>query len=75
MFKGFRIGSVAGIPIKLDVTLLLILPVMAYLIASGMPEAADALNVSLDAGLDVGVLTEGVLPWIIGFAAATGLFV
>jgi Zn-dependent protease/CBS domain-containing protein len=75
MFKGFRIGSIAGIPIKLDVTLLLILPVMAYLIASGMPEAADALNVTLDAGLDVDVLTEGMLPWIIGFAAAIGLFV
>ena len=33
MFRSFRIGSLLGIPIKLDVTFLLILPVFAWLIA------------------------------------------
>jgi Zn-dependent protease/CBS domain-containing protein len=75
MFKGFRIGSVAGIPIKLDITLLLILPVLVYLIGNGMSEAAVGFNDTLGMGLDVGVLTAGPTPWVIGLAAAIGLFV
>ena len=75
MFKGFRVGSIAGIPIKLDITLLLILPVLAYLIAGGMSEVTVALNQGFGADLDVDVLTEGPMPWILGFAAAIGLFV
>ncbi|MFQ3283519.1 MAG: Zn-dependent protease/CBS domain-containing protein [Natronomonas sp.] len=75
MFRGFRVGSVAGIPIKLDVTFLLILPVLAYLIGSGMADAVTALNAVLGAGLDAEALTAGATPWAIGFASATGLFV
>ena len=75
MFKGFRVGSIAGIPIRLDVTLLLILPVLAYLIGNAMAEVVDALNAGLEAGLDAAVLTEGLVPWGLGLAAAIGLFV
>ncbi len=75
MFRAFRIGSIAGIPIKLDITFLLILPVLAYLIGNGMGEAAAALNQGLDAGLDVGTLTAGMTPWALGTVAAVGLFV
>jgi Zn-dependent protease/CBS domain-containing protein len=74
MFKAYRVGSVAGIPIRIDVTLLLILPVLVYLIGSGMGEAAAALNSGLGAGLDVGALTAGSTPWLIGAASAVGLF-
>jgi Zn-dependent protease/predicted transcriptional regulator len=75
MLSSFRVGSIAGIPIKLDITLLLILPVVAYLIASGMGEIAVALNQVFGAGLGVDTLTVGALPWILGFAAGIGLFV
>ena len=75
MFKAFRVGSVAGIPIKIDVTLLLILPLLVYLIGSGMGEAAAAFNQGFDAGLDLDALTAGVTPWLIGAASAIGLFV
>ena len=75
MFRGFRVGSIAGIPIKLDVTLLLILPVFAYLIGNGMADAAGALNAAFDAGFDVERLTRGVTPWLLGLVAAVGLFV
>ena len=75
MFKGFRVGSIAGIPIKLDITLLLILPVLAYIIANGMGEVTVALNQGFGSDLDVDVLTEGLMPWVLGFAAAVGLFV
>ena len=75
MFRAFRVGSIAGIPIKLDVTFLLILPVLAYLIGNGMGEAAAALNRGFDAGLDVAALTAGLTPWALGTVAAVGLFV
>ncbi|MFO7926938.1 MAG: M50 family metallopeptidase [Halobacteriota archaeon] len=75
MFKGFRVGSIAGIPIKLDITLLLILPVLAYLIGNGMGEVVNALNVGLDAGIDAAALSQGMVPWGLGLASAIGLFV
>ncbi len=75
MFRAFRVGSIAGIPIKLDVTFLLILPVLAFLIGNGMGEAVAALNRGLDAGLDVAALTAGLTPWVLGTIAAVGLFV
>ncbi len=75
MFKGYRVGSIAGIPIKLDVTLLLILPVFAYLIGNGMADAAGALNAAFGAGFDVERLSRGVTPWLLGSVAAVGLFV
>lgn len=73
--QGFRVGSIAEIPIKLDVTLLLILPVLAYLIGNGMSEVVNALNAGLDAGIDAAALSQGLVPWGLGLAAAIGLFV
>ncbi|MFT4883116.1 MAG: Zn-dependent protease/CBS domain-containing protein [Natronomonas sp.] len=74
MFKAFRVGSVRGIPIKLDVTLLLILPAIAYLIGSQMSMVVTALNEGLGARLAADALTGGLLPWALGFAAGIGLF-
>lgn len=75
MFKAFRVGSIAGIPIKLDVTFLLILPVLAYLIGSGTGDVVLALNGVFDAGIDAAALTGGFTPWLLGATAAIGLFV
>ncbi len=75
MMKSFRIGSLFGIPLKLDLTFLLVLPLFAYLIGAQIEPVADILNEFLGAGIDVGYVTGGVLPWILGFAAAIGLFV
>jgi Zn-dependent protease/CBS domain-containing protein len=75
MFRAFRVGSVATIPIKIDITLLLILPILVYLIGSGMGDAALAFNQGFDAGLDVDALTAGATPWVIGSFSAVGLFV
>ncbi|WP_265112508.1 site-2 protease family protein [Halosolutus halophilus] len=73
--KSFRIGSLFGIPIKLDLTFLLVLPLFAYLIGAQIQEVADLLNEFLGAGIDVGTITAGSMPWLLGFAAAIGLFV
>ncbi|SDR26310.1 CBS domain-containing protein [Natronobacterium texcoconense] len=76
MMKSFRIGSLFGIPIKLDLTFLLILPVFAYLIGIQLEEVVGILNLTMNAGIDVGALTaEWWLPYLVGLVAAIGLFV
>jgi len=75
MMWSFRIGSLFGIPIKLDLTFLLVLPLFAYLIGAQIGPVADVLNTALAAGIDIGAITSGPMPWILGLAAAIGLFV
>ncbi|MDS0475935.1 site-2 protease family protein [Natrinema sp. 1APR25-10V2] len=73
--RSFRIGSLFGIPIKLDFTFLLVLPLFAYLIGTRIGPVAELLNVGLGAEIDVGVISGGATPWVLGLTAAVGLFV
>ncbi|WP_135534953.1 CBS domain-containing protein [Halostella pelagica] len=73
--RSFRIGSLFGIPIKLDLTFLIILPIFAYLIGNEVGRTAEMLNTVWNAGLVTDGLTGGLTPWILGVAAALGLFV
>ncbi|ELZ23043.1 peptidase M50 [Haloterrigena salina JCM 13891] len=75
MPRSFRIGSLFGIPIKLDLTFLLVLPLFAYLIGEQIEPVAGLLNDGLAAGIDVGAITAGTMPWLLGLTAAIGLFV
>ena len=75
MWKSFRVGSLFGIPIKLDVTFLLILPIFAYLIAVQIELAAELFNESMGAAIDVDALTGGYTPYVWGLVAAIGLFI
>ncbi|WP_225335525.1 CBS domain-containing protein [Halomicrobium urmianum] len=70
-----RIGSLFGIPIKLGASFLLVLPVLAYLIGAQVGPTAELLNGLFDAGIDAAALTGGAQPWLLGTAAALGLFV
>ena len=72
--RRFRIGSAFGIPIQLDLTFLLVLPLFAWIIGSQVEPTVELLNV-FGGDLDAGVLTTGYLPWILGIGAAVGLFV
>ena len=72
--RRFRIGSVFGIPIQLDLTFLLVLPLFAWIIGTQVTETTGLLNDSLNAGLNTGVLSEGALVWVLGVVAAVGLF-
>ncbi|WP_053947180.1 CBS domain-containing protein [Halolamina sediminis] len=73
--RGIRLGSIFGIPIKLDATFLLILPVFAYLIGSDVTTLAEEVfNPTFGAGIQAGVLTQGYTPFVLGAAAAIGLF-
>ncbi|USZ70600.1 CBS domain-containing protein [Natronosalvus halobius] len=71
----FRIGSLFGIPIKLDVTFLLVLPFFAYLIGVQIEPVADLLNEVMGAGISSEAITTGTTPWVLGLVAAIGLFV
>lgn len=73
--RSFRIGSAFGIPIKLDLTFLLILPVYAYLIGASIGATTDILNTTWNLGIDPTSLTGGGMEWVIGLVAAVGLFV
>ena len=74
--KSFRVGSAFGIPIRLDLTFLLILPVFAYVIGLQLGEWVPLLNETLGPTIDVGVLTaSATVRYAIGTVAALGLFV
>ncbi|MCU4740922.1 CBS domain-containing protein [Halobacteria archaeon AArc-m2/3/4] len=73
--KSFRIGSLFGIPIKLDLTFLLVLPLFAYLIGIQIEPTTNILNEIWGAGISADALTGGMTPWILGTIAAIGLFV
>jgi Zn-dependent protease/predicted transcriptional regulator len=72
----FRVGTITGIPIRVNVTLLLFLPVLAWLISGGEQLAAyagviEALSVQ---SVDVEVLQSGNTGWLVGALGAVGLF-
>ncbi len=72
--RQFRIGSVFGIPLKLDLTFLLVLPLFAWVIGSQVELWAGQLTELGGAALDTAALTGGATPWVLGIAAAIGLF-
>ena len=73
--RGIRIGSAFGIPIRLDLTFLLVLPLFAWLIGSDVGSLTGVVNDLFGSAIDVAPLTVGSMQWILGSAAAIGLFV
>ncbi|WP_435184820.1 CBS domain-containing protein [Halobellus sp. EA9] len=73
--RGIRIGSAFGIPIKLDLTFLLVLPLFAWLIGTDVAQLTGVVNDLFGSAIDVGPLTAGSMQWVLGAAAALGLFV
>jgi Zn-dependent protease/predicted transcriptional regulator len=70
----FRAGvtlpfKLLGIPIKLDFSLFLILPLFAWLIGSQLPMFLQTFGLAQQPQL-----TEGLTPYLLGLAAAVGLF-
>lgn len=73
--RGFRIGSVFGIPIRLNWTFLIVLPLFAAFIAWDIAELVRVINLLFTATIDAERLTSGYLPWMLGLASALGLFI
>ena len=72
--RSFTVGSAFGIPIRVDLTFLLVLPLLAWLIGTEVSRYVEAFNSFLGANLDVAALTAGSMPYVLGAVAAIGLF-
>ena len=74
--RNFRIGTISGIPIKINVSLLIVLPILAWLIGSGVQLAiyTDLIAAVTGVSIPLAPLQAGSTPWLIGSAAAIGLF-
>jgi Zn-dependent protease/CBS domain-containing protein len=73
--RSFRIGSAFGIPIKLDLTFLLVLPLFAWVISAQVGEWVGILNDVWGAGIPAEALADQNLAIALGIVAAVGLFV
>jgi Zn-dependent protease/CBS domain-containing protein len=72
--RGIRVGSAFGIPIRLDLTFLVVLPLFAWLIGSDVTELVGVIDGLLGTALPAATLDAGSLRWALGAAAALGLF-
>ncbi|EMA36345.1 site-2 protease family protein [Halobiforma nitratireducens] len=74
--RNFHLTTIGSIPIRINVSLLVLLPVLVYLIAEGgqIGIYASAIDSLAPATLEVAPLEEGATPWLIGLAGAVGLF-
>ncbi|GAB7094001.1 CBS domain-containing protein [Halolamina litorea] len=70
----FQIGRIFGIPIKIDVTFLLVLPLFAWLISSQVGYWVELLGILPTGVPGEAALTEGITPFVLGTACAIGLF-
>ena len=70
----FRIGRIAGIPIEVGLSFLLVLPLFAWLIATDVGRWTSIMNDVVGANLPAASLSAGSTPFVLGSAAAIGLF-
>ncbi|WP_435063697.1 site-2 protease family protein [Halobaculum sp. EA56] len=75
--RSYTVTEIWDIPIRVNTSLLIFLPVLAWLIGSGQQIAfyAGLIEGFTGVGFDLAVLGAGATPWVIGVAAALGLFV
>ncbi|WP_049928172.1 site-2 protease family protein [Halopiger goleimassiliensis] len=75
--RNFHLTTIWGIPIRIHVSLLVLLPVLVWAIAAGgqIDLYAGPIDALAPAALDLAALREGSTPWLIGLAGAIGLFV
>jgi Zn-dependent protease/CBS domain-containing protein len=75
--RNFEIGRITGIPIRLNITLVVFLPLLAWLI--GREEQLSAYGAAVDAisprPVDLAAIGSGTTPELVGVATALGLFV
>ena len=75
--RNFEIGRITGIPIRLNITLVVFLPLLAWLISreEQLGFYADVINGISPQTIDVAVIHSGSTPELVGVATAVGLFV
>ena len=75
--RSFTVGEIWDIPIRINTSLLIFLPILAWLIGSGgqIQVYAGFIEGLTGVGFDLAELRAGSMPWVIGITAAIGLFV
>jgi Zn-dependent protease/CBS domain-containing protein len=73
--RSFRVGSAFGIPLRLDLTFLLVLPLFAWLIGAQVEATLPVLERLPGPAVAADGLTTSPTRWVLGLAAALGLFV
>jgi Zn-dependent protease/predicted transcriptional regulator len=69
--RSFRLFRLFGIPIQIDVTFLIVLPLFTWLIGGGIRAGIEPLGISFDMTL----LQVGATPYILGLIIVVGLFI
>ena len=74
--RSYKLLSIWGIPIRINTSLLIFLPILAWLIGSGgqIEIYAGLIERLTGVGFDLARLRAGSTPWLIGVVAAVGLF-
>ncbi|WP_251341786.1 site-2 protease family protein [Haloplanus halophilus] len=75
--RSYTITEIWDIPIRVNTSLLLFLPILAWLIGSGQQIElyAGLVEGLTGVGFDLARLRAGSTPWLVGIVAAVGLFV
>lgn len=74
MFRSYRVGSVFGVPIKLDITFVLIVPLFAWVIGTQIEPLVGLLEAIVPVSIDAESLSGGGRQWVLGLGGALGLF-
>ncbi|HOP66755.1 MAG TPA: CBS domain-containing protein [Methanoregulaceae archaeon] len=74
MNGSLKIGSLYGIPILIHWTLLLIIPIFAWIIGSQIELTSDLLSSVYRVKIDQTLITAGYMEFILGVVVALGLF-
>jgi Zn-dependent protease len=74
--RNYTLLRIWGIPIRINVSLVVFLPILAYLIGSGtqIEFYAGLIEAFTTEPIDVATLREGNTPWLVGLAAGVALF-
>ena len=75
MEDSIKIGSLAGVPVRLHITFLLIIPVFSYVIGSDITYTVGLLEAVYGTeNLDISLLAAGMTPYLLGGAVTLCLF-
>lgn len=75
MKASLQIGSLAGIPVKLHWSFLLVIPLFAWIIGSQIELTTELIAVLFGVPIDMTMIVAGFNPYILGTIVALGLFV